>query len=325
MTPEISVIVPIYNVEPYLRRCVDSILGQDFEDFELILVDDGSPDGCPAICDEYAQKDGRVRVIHQPNAGVSVARNNGVAASRAAYICFVDADDSISDRCLSTLYSAAREFDVPMVILFQCSAFTRRNGRTGPSAPPPLPRGVMDRDAALVEVCVEQYFGCFLWGRLVRRDIVAAAPCPPGRLYEDSFSVWRQIMACEKIAYIPEPLYFYRTREGSLQRRRFEPRHMDLIDAVEEMVAVFRQRGMSPAVMNAGSYKVCLACYVTAYHAAELPYRQYLSVCRRVLPLLREHLPHARATGRLDERDRRLYRFLLASPPLFYVAARLRG
>ena len=100
---------------------------------------------------------------------------------------------------------------------------------------------------------------------------------------------------------------------------------MDLIDAVEEMMAVFRQQGLPPAVMNAGSYKVCLACYVTAYHAADLPYRQYLAVCRRILPLLREHLPAARATGRLGSRDRRLYRLLLASPSLFCAAARLHG
>lgn len=90
--PEISLIVPVYKVEPYLRRCVDSVLGQTFTDFELILVDDGSPDGCPAICDEYAQKDSRVHVIHQENGGLSAARNAGISYSfsknESQYIAF---------------------------------------------------------------------------------------------------------------------------------------------------------------------------------------------------------------------------------------------
>ena len=97
--PKISVIVPVYNVQQYLHRCVDSILGQTFTDFELILVDDGSPDGCPAICDEYAVKDSRIHVIHQENAGLSAARNTGIdwvlATSDSQWISFVDSDDFI--------------------------------------------------------------------------------------------------------------------------------------------------------------------------------------------------------------------------------------
>ena len=88
--PEVSVIVPVYKVEAYLRRCVDSILAQTFTDFELILVDDGSPDNCGAICDEYAEKDNRVRVIHKENGGVSSARNAGLDAAAGNYICFVE-------------------------------------------------------------------------------------------------------------------------------------------------------------------------------------------------------------------------------------------
>lgn len=102
--PEISVIVPIYKAEAYLHRCVDSILAQTFTDFELILVDDGSPDRCGVICDEYAQKDSRVRVIHKPNGGVSSARNAGIDAAKGNYITFVDSDDYVNERYLTDLY-----------------------------------------------------------------------------------------------------------------------------------------------------------------------------------------------------------------------------
>lgn len=107
----ISIIVPVYKVEPYLRRCVDSILVQTFADFELILVDDGSPDNCPAICDEYAAKDSRVRVIHQENSGVSAARNAGLDALSpdSEWITFVDSDDWVNEEYLERLYDAVRE------------------------------------------------------------------------------------------------------------------------------------------------------------------------------------------------------------------------
>lgn len=108
--PKISVIVPVYKVEPYLRRCVDSILAQTFTDFELILVDDGSPDNCPAICDEYAEKDDRIKVIHKENGGLSSARNAGMAVSNGKYYLFCDSDDYVSPYWCETLYIAATEY-----------------------------------------------------------------------------------------------------------------------------------------------------------------------------------------------------------------------
>ena len=99
----ISVIVPVYNVEAYLKRCVDSVLGQTYTDFELILVDDGSPDNCPAICDEYAQKDSRIKVIHQQNGGLSAARNAGLDIATGDYVCFLDGDDHVKENLLETV------------------------------------------------------------------------------------------------------------------------------------------------------------------------------------------------------------------------------
>ena len=111
--PIISVIVPVYKVEPYIHRCIDSILSQTFVDFELILIDDGSPDNCPDICDEYALKDNKIHVIHQKNSGLSVARNAGLdyvsSSSNSEWITFVDSDDWIDKHYLEYLYKAANE------------------------------------------------------------------------------------------------------------------------------------------------------------------------------------------------------------------------
>ena len=105
--PRLSVIVPVYKVEKYIHKCVDSILNQTFTDFELILVDDGSPDNCGRICDEYAEKDSRVRVIHKKNGGVSDARNVGVVESKGDYISFVDPDDWIETNALEQIWNKA--------------------------------------------------------------------------------------------------------------------------------------------------------------------------------------------------------------------------
>ena len=106
-TPELSIIVPIYKVEKYLEECIQSILGQTFTDFELILVDDGSPDACPQMCDAAAKKDSRVRVIHQKNGGLSAARNTGIEAARGNWLGFVDSDDFVAPDMYEKLYHAA--------------------------------------------------------------------------------------------------------------------------------------------------------------------------------------------------------------------------
>lgn len=115
-TPILSIIVPVYNVEHYLPKCIDSILAQTFSDFELILINDGSPDTCPLICDEYAAKDERIRVIHQQNAGVSVARNCGLDIARGKYIAFVDSDDYLDSSCYERMLTSMERNDCEMAI-----------------------------------------------------------------------------------------------------------------------------------------------------------------------------------------------------------------
>ena len=114
--PEISVIVPVYKAEQYLERCVKSILEQTYQNFELILVDDGSPDGSPILCDKWAEKDSRVHVIHKKNGGASSARNAGLKIAKGNWIAFADSDDWLNEIALKTLYDLAKKYNVPMAI-----------------------------------------------------------------------------------------------------------------------------------------------------------------------------------------------------------------
>lgn len=129
--PIISIIVPVYKVENYLQKCIDSILAQTFRDFELILVDDGSPDRCPELCDAAAEKDSRIRVIHQKNGGLSAARNAGLDAARGGWIAFVDSDDAIEPEMYEALHdSAVKENADVAVCNFQLLDETGKNLQT---------------------------------------------------------------------------------------------------------------------------------------------------------------------------------------------------
>ena len=115
-SPKISIIIPVYNVERYLQQCIDSILTQTFTDFELLLIDDGSTDGCSAICDEYAEKDDRIRVIHKPNSGISSTRNRGIDEACGEWLIFLDSDDAWANpNCLQKLYSYTKKLNLDLV------------------------------------------------------------------------------------------------------------------------------------------------------------------------------------------------------------------
>ena len=125
--PKLSVIVPIYNVEQYIHKCVDSILNQNFKDFELILVDDGSPDSCGKICDEYAQKDERVKVIHKVNGGLSDARNFGLEKAKGEYVSFIDSDDWVDENIYSESLKYMEENDLDIVCFDVTEVRTNKN------------------------------------------------------------------------------------------------------------------------------------------------------------------------------------------------------
>ena len=226
MTPSFSVVVPVYNVEPYLRQCIDSILGQSFSDFELILVDDGSPDGCPAICDEYAARDSRITVIHQQNAGLAKARKSGLLRASADYVCFVDSDDWVVPHWLETVWKEARANGLPDIVLFE----QRRDVGESSNAILAQP-GYYDK--ARLEAEIYPYMLCdrrrkpfgwpmipaFVWSRATRRELLLAHYIEDDSgitLYEDIAMSYECMYYARNMVIISEPLYIYRQREGSI-------------------------------------------------------------------------------------------------------------
>jgi len=205
--PEISVIVPVYKVEKFLHRCIDSILCQSFENFELILVDDGSPDHCGAICDSYTVRDSRIHVIHQKNGGLSAARNTGIdyvmANSDSNWLSFIDSDDWVHPDFLKVLYTAAEK----TVCKISACGFYNTTGD-------PLPEM---QDTSILALCADDYYcGNFhenatpaACNKLYNKCLFKTLRFPIGKLHEDEFTTYLALYKAGKIGVTPAKLYAY--------------------------------------------------------------------------------------------------------------------
>lgn len=240
--PEISVIVPVYKAEDYLHACVDSILSQTVSDFELILVDDGSPDGCGAICDDYAARDSRVRVIHQENQGQAAARNHALSIAKGEWVCFVDSDDAVHPQMLERLGQAAAESGAAMSMCRMLEA---------PEMPEDFSSPVevswellsMAEESLVALFDAGDYPGWVACAKLIRRELVQSHLFCPGRVYEDNEAVCHWIYGAKTIASIPHSLYFYRTNPGSTTQSRFSMKKLDYLWALEGIIRFYSSVG----------------------------------------------------------------------------------
>ena len=210
---KISVIVPIYNIEKYIDQCINSILKQTFIDFELILVDDGSSDNCPAICDYYAKNDKRIIVLHVKNGGPSYARNTGldycIQHSKSEYISFVDGDDYVSDNFLEVLYRQIGVSDLCM-----CDYFSFKDDDPD----------IIIRESNIISLNQRGFWNMpsnnqtavVLWNKLYKKSLFYNIRFPVGQIFEDGLTIYKIISLCNNISFVPRTLYFYRRRANSI-------------------------------------------------------------------------------------------------------------
>lgn len=221
MNDSISVIIPIYKVEEYLDACITSVVNQTYSNLEIILVDDGSPDNCPQMCDEWARKDSRIQVIHKPNGGLSDARNAGIEISTGAYIAFVDSDDFIKPDMLEKLHTAlAKEnADIAACGILTCEGDkqTAWGCQNVVGAPEQIYALLYNDTAYPVAAC----------NKLYRRSCWETLRFPVGKTCEDAFTTYQLIHNARRIVMIPEALYCYRIRPGSIMTSSFSPKKMD--------------------------------------------------------------------------------------------------
>ncbi|MBQ5997066.1 MAG: glycosyltransferase, partial [Bacteroidales bacterium] len=243
----ISVIIPVYNIESYLDRCVDSVLKQTFQNTEVLLVDDGSTDRSGLLCDEWAGKDPRVRVIHKPNGGLSDARNAGIAAAGGAYLAFVDGDDYLDPDMIRKLYAALKSNDADLSI---CNfLYVDEAGAPIPEKNNYLPIGdeVLSGSEILRRISQpdrKSWYYVPAWNKLYKRALFQDLRFAYGKIHEDEFLIHHLLGKCEKAACIRDAGYCYVQRAGSIMGKRTGKSNLHAAEAYLDRARFCRDSGL---------------------------------------------------------------------------------
>lgn len=224
----ISVIVPVYRVEAYLDRCVRSILEQTYTNLEIILVDDGSPDRCPQMCDAWARQDQRIRVIHKANGGLSDARNAGMASATGKYIAFVDSDDWIEADMYRMLYDKMMEYDSDISacgveMVFEDGSAAQKLTQNGSC--------VLEAQEAMQAVIEESWIQAPVWYKLYKAELIGSIPFPVGKYHEDVFWTYQAVGKAKRVVVFDQIGYHYTQRSGSIMGTGYSLKRLDALEA----------------------------------------------------------------------------------------------
>ncbi len=250
----ISIIIPVYNVKNYLDRCVESVLRQSYAELEVILVDDGSTDGSSQLCDRWAEKDSRIRVIHKENGGVSDARNAGLDAATGEYLGFVDSDDYLAPDMYQKLYRTLKENDAEVSI---CNFLFVDDKGVPLAEERNLGFPIHDEVISGIDVLQKMHtmkrgiFYVFSWNKLYRKHLFSDVRFPKGKLSEDSFIVHRILEKCERVACITEIGYYYVQRTGSYMHNRSCMSYLNEAEARFEHMRFYYDHGLFKAAGHA--------------------------------------------------------------------------
>lgn len=321
MEPLISVIVPVYKVEKYLGRCVESVLSQTYENIEILLIDDGSPDDCPRLCDEYAKAHERIRVIHQENQGLSGARNTGIDHANGQYLAFVDSDDKWSPYFLESLYRALKESDAD---ISQCRWEYMHGDELVESYDPKAPREILSGREMLGRLYIQTgAYYVVAWNKLYKKELFDGIRYPLGRIHEDEATTYRLFDRAKKCVVVDNALYGYFVGSGgtSITRNGFSMKKLDWCTANEERVRYFIEKDyrelVVPAIKawNDGSIDLYDQCKKACPQAKNERKR----ICRNV----RRSIPVIRSYGKLQMQTMIGYRLFAAFPGLYRMLLRL--
>lgn len=226
----VSVIIPVYNVAPFLRQCLDSIINQTYQNIEILLVDDGSTDDSGKICDEYAKNDARIQVIHKKNGGQATARNDAIKVAQGEYVIYIDGDDYIGHTHIQSLIQAAEKYDADFV---QCEMEKFYNNfnvlKVYPLNKEMCKTQIYSASDALKEFSYQGKFTPSPVCKLIKKDLMAGLEFPVGVGYEDMAVVYKVIGRAHRIVYISEISYYYRQHNGSTMHTKFSDKKVDRI------------------------------------------------------------------------------------------------
>lgn len=247
MNPLVSVVIPVYNVEPYLHECVTSVVEQTYTNIEIILVDDGSTDSSGTLCDEFALSDSRICVFHKKNGGLSDARNYGIRRSHGSLISFIDSDDYVSPDYIMHLYQALvrgkTDIATTSICIFREGEPPKEHKRDTAEF------HVYDACEALEDMLYMRHLEPNAFPKIYKKELFDTIQYPVGKLYEDIATTTKLIDKAGKIAYLDENDYYYRIRPNSIQTASFNPKKLDLLDQLNVVKSIVQTK--YPSAINA--------------------------------------------------------------------------
>lgn len=323
-TPLISVLVPVFNVERYLEECLESIINQKYKNIEIILVDDGSTDKSGEICDNYAKKDSRIKVIHQKNQGLATVRNVSVAAATGDYIGFVDSDDFISHDMYGDMVAIAEEKKADMVM---CNlGYVDQNGKEIPnyrSAQPISDRELTGRQF-VTELC-DNYSSTYVVtvDKLYRSNLFEGIRYPDGKINEDEAVIHRIAHKCNKIVFTQKAYYFYRQQPTSIMNKTFSAKRFDSIFAdIDRLNLLEENKYEQDVIMNCKMF--LYNDYVTTLKAVDLSEQANRRIAKKIHKLVKPYIRELikwEGTTKKQQRSMRIISF----NPFLYVKLYKRG
>lgn len=318
---KVSVIVPVYNVEEYLDQCVESIVNQTYTNLEIVLVDDGSPDNCPQICDRWAEQDSRIKVIHKKNGGLSDARNYGIEHATGDYLIFIDSDDYINDNCIEILLNAllengcsmsAARFVLVYENVFSDEQFSNNIFVVDNKAYWNMYyRNLFKSDNTISGALIN---GCH---KLMKKELFTDIRFPVGRINEDTFTTYKIVSLCERIALVDKPLYNYIYRESSLSHNeddKAQMKSLDLIEAMKERLDYFISSNIDNDLIKY-AYIDLLDSMIERYYVAKCKYNN-LHLAQNIKQDYKEVYRLAKQSNAFDNQ---LYKKRSSLYYLFYI------
>lgn len=313
----VSVIVPVYKVEKYLDKCIRSLLSQTYKNIDIILVDDGSPDNCPEICDRFADKYENITALHKTNGGLSDARNYGVQHTDRDWIVFVDSDDYVEPEYVETLVNLRNKFDAEMVV-----TRTVRENEDGRGKPKHnnFESYLADKTTALYQIYSGMHVGWAAYGKLLQRDVLLKFPFPDG-YYEDSACMYKIINEFDKIAIGDyESNYHYIQREGSILGSNFDKRHLHIFDIAKEFESFIHEKYPDLDILIVLFYKRAVTQLL---NLQKMPWETYKSIFFKYRPYFRSQLNRIIKDKRITRKNKIYFALLCGRPEVFYFQRKL--
>lgn len=259
----VSVIVPIYKVEKYLKRCIDSLLNQIYQNIEIILVDDGSPDHCPQICEEYKSKDNRIKVIHKKNGGLSDARNVGIEFAQGRYLSFVDSDDYVSPGFIDRLVSVIEKNNADIAV---CDFLITEKSNEADSGTGACETCIYNGKKEIMnnfynKNCDRHVIAC---NKLYKKELFEGIRYPKGRIYEDEATTYKIFYQASRTVFINEKLYFYFQRKDSITGQKITLKNLDAFISLDEVVQFYHEKEDKYYEIRAQKrfFKSLISCYL---------------------------------------------------------------